>query len=165
MIKPLKVLFVCMGNICRSPTAEGCFRKHLADYNLSDHFQVDSAGTISAHVGEPPDPRSCEMALDHGVDLSTTRARKITAGDFDYFDYIIAMDSDNIKRLNSMSNQNSAAQLSLLMQWDDTTQLSEVPDPYYGGHSGFEDVFTLLENTTLTLLKKLCIHNSIPNSI
>ena len=154
-MKKIKVLFVCMGNICRSPTAEGCFRKHLANNDLLNRFEVDSAGTIATHAGEQPDPRSRATASSKGIDLSFIKARQVVAGDFHLFDYIIAMDSDNLNNLKRLQDNNSTAKLSLLLSWDDNTDVSDVPDPYYGGSSGFEDVFNLLDRATLAFIKKI----------
>lgn len=149
-----------MGNICRSPTAEGCFHKQLVDNNLLNQFDVDSAGTIAAHVGEQPDPRSRATALSKGVDLSCIRARQVVEADFYLFDYIIAMDSDNLNKLKHIQDNTSTARLSLLLSWDENTTLTDVPDPYYGGSNGFVDVFNLIESATLALIKKLTLLNS-----
>lgn len=150
----MKVLFVCLGNICRSPTAEGVFRKYLADSALADKVSVDSAGTADWHTGKGPDPRTCEAALKRGYDLSKLQARQATAEDFHNFDLILAMDKSNLANLEALRPANSRAELDLLLQRYDLPR-SEVPDPYYGGEQGFEDVLDLLENASQALLAEL----------
>ncbi|HKM38468.1 MAG TPA: low molecular weight protein-tyrosine-phosphatase [Thiopseudomonas sp.] len=150
----MKVLFVCLGNICRSPTAEGVFRKYLADSALADKVTVDSAGTADWHTGKGPDPRTCEAALKRGYDLSKLQARQATADDFHNFDLILAMDKSNLANLEALRPANSRAELDLLLQRYDLPR-SEVPDPYYGGEQGFEDVLDLLENASQALLAEL----------
>lgn len=150
----MKVLFVCLGNICRSPTAEGVFRKYLADSPLADKVSVDSAGTADWHTGKAPDPRTREAALKRGYDLSKLQARQATADDFHNFDLILAMDNSNLANLEALRPANSRAELDLLLQRYDLPR-SEVPDPYYGGEQGFEDVLDLLENASQALLAEL----------
>ena len=150
----MKVLFVCLGNICRSPTAEGVFRKYLADSALADKVSVDSAGTADWHTGKGPDPRTCEAALKRGYDLSKLQARHATAEDFHNFDLILAMDKSNLANLEALRPADSRAELDLLLQRYDLPR-SEVPDPYYGGEQGFEDVLDLLENASQALLAEL----------
>lgn len=139
----VKVLFVCTGNICRSPTAEGVFR-HLAERaGLGALVTADSAGTHSYHVGEPPDPRTRQAALARGVDLSGLRARKVSAADFTRFDHILAMDHGHLAQLRRIAPAGATAALRLFL--DDAPGLEgrEVPDPYYGGPDGFEEVLDL----------------------
>jgi protein-tyrosine phosphatase len=150
----MKILFVCLGNICRSPTAEGVFRKYLADSALADKVSVESAGTADWHTGKGPDPRTCEAALKRGYDLSKLQARQATAEDFHNFDLILAMDKSNLANLEALRPANSRAELDLLLQRYDLPR-SEVPDPYYGGEQGFEDVLDLLENASQALLAEL----------
>ena len=150
----MKVLFVCLGNICRSPTAEGVFRKYLAASPLADKVSVDSAGTADWHTGKAPDPRTCAAALKRGYDLSKLQARQATAEDFHEFDLILAMDKSNLANLEALRQDNSRAELDLLLQRYDLPR-SEVPDPYYGGEQGFEDVLDLLENASQALLAEL----------
>lgn len=150
----MKVLFVCLGNICRSPTAEGVFRKYLADSALADKVSVDSAGTADWHTGKGPDPRTCEAALKRGYDLSKLQARQATAEDFHNFDLILAMDKSNLANLEALRPADSRAELDLLLQRYDLPR-SEVPDPYYGDEQGFEDVLDLLENASQALLAEL----------
>ncbi|CAO3416666.1 low molecular weight protein-tyrosine-phosphatase [Azospirillum endophyticum] len=156
----LKVLFVCTGNICRSPTAEGVFR-HLAERaGLGAHVIADSAGTHGYHVGEPPDPRTQRAALARGVDLSSLRARKVAAVDFTSFDHILAMDSGHLDQLRRIAPPGSTAALRLFLDdasgpagYEGTGQ--EVPDPYYGGPAGFEQVLDLCEAGARGLLDRL----------
>ena len=150
----MKILFVCLGNICRSPTAEGVFRKYLADSALADKVSVESAGTADWHTGKGPDPRTCEAALKRGYDLSKLQARQATAEDFHNFDLILAMDKSNLANLEALRPANSRAELDLLLQRYDLPR-SEVPDPYYGGEQGFEDVLDLLANASQALLAEL----------
>ena len=150
----MKILFVCLGNICRSPTAEGVFRKYLADSALADKVSVESAGTADWHTGKGPDPRTCEAALKRGYDLSKLQARQATAEDFHNFDLILAMDKSNLANLEALRPADSRAELDLLLQRYDLPR-SEVPDPYYGGEQGFEDVLDLLENASQALLAEL----------
>ncbi len=150
----MKVLFVCLGNICRSPTAAGVFRKYLAASPLADKVSVDSAGTADWHTGKAPDPRTCAAALKRGYDLSKLQARQATAEDFHEFDLILAMDNSNLANLEALRPANSRAELDLLLQRYDLPR-SEVPDPYYGGEQGFEDVLNLLENASQALLAEL----------
>lgn len=140
------VLFVCMGNICRSPTAEGVLRQRLASSGLARHVLVDSAGTHAGHVGSPPDRRSQEAAARRGVDLSRLRARRLEVADLDRFDYVLAMDLDNLAGIQTLAgNAAHRAQLGLLLDFAPQLEVREVPDPYYGGRSGFERVLDLID--------------------
>lgn len=151
----VRVLFVCMGNICRSPTAEGVFRHLISEAGLSDRIDVDSAGTYAYHVGEPPDPRSQQEALRHGIDLSGQRARKVHARDFTMYDYIVAMDEDNLSDLHSLCPPRERTRLFRLCEFADGCGVRSVPDPYYGGADGFKDVFELIEAGAKGLLAKI----------
>ncbi|MFP5517234.1 MAG: low molecular weight protein-tyrosine-phosphatase, partial [Alphaproteobacteria bacterium] len=134
----VKVLFVCTGNICRSPTAEGVFR-HLAEHaGLGRHVIADSAGTQSYHVGEPPDPRTQRAALARGVDLSALRARKVSVVDFSRFDHILAMDHGHLAQLRRIAPPGTTAAIRLFLDDAPGLEGGEVPDPYYGGPDGFE---------------------------
>ncbi|MCB1646694.1 MAG: low molecular weight phosphotyrosine protein phosphatase [Pseudomonadales bacterium] len=137
------VLFVCMGNICRSPTAEGVFR-HKAMASGMD-LNIDSAGTGGWHQGEAPDERAQAAAAARGYDLSQIRARQVTATDFDHFDYVLAMDSDNLRNLQYIRPAASKAKLALFMDYATDVTETEVPDPYYGGVNGFEQVLDMVE--------------------
>ncbi len=143
--KPVRVLFVCMGNICRSPTAEGVFRKLHRELAPAFDIEVDSAGTHAYHLGDAPDPRSQAAALQRGVDISGHRGRQATSRDFHDFDYVIAMDSDNLRHLQALRPKTDAkAELNLLLDYADAG-IRDVPDPYYGGSGGFERVLDLVE--------------------
>jgi len=149
------VLFVCLGNICRSPLAEGVFR-HLVDQaGLSERFEIDSAGTGAWHVGEAPDARAAMVARQHGIVLEST-ARQITDDDFERFDYVIAMDRENLRTIERMAAASASdAEIRLLREFDIGGDGDEVPDPYYGGASGFENVYELVQRACTTLLDRL----------
>jgi protein-tyrosine phosphatase len=144
-MKQIKVLFVCMGNICRSPTAEGVFRKVIADQGKTNHFLIDSAGTHAYHVGEMPDSRAQQTARQRGINLSGIRARKVATLDFEHFDYILAMDSDNYHNLLKASPSQYHDKIKLFLDFAPEHDERDVPDPYYGGQNGFEHVFDLVE--------------------
>lgn len=154
-MKRTGILFVCMGNICRSPTAEGVFRKLVQDEGLEHAFLIDSAGTIGYHVGEAPDPRTQAAARRRGIDLSALRARKVEREDFERFRYILAMDRDNLAHLESMRPPGSQAHVGLFLSFADGIDVDEVPDPYYGGARGFEEVLDLVEAGARGLLEHL----------
>lgn len=141
-----------MGNICRSPTAEGVFRQHVLFNQLEKVIQIDSAGTHAYHVGEAPDPRAQAAAMSRGIDLSRQKARRVEARDFERFDYILAMDKDNLQILQSLCPPGYEQKLSLLLDYSDTTAEQEVPDPYYGGSRGFDRVLDLVEEASEALL-------------
>jgi len=152
---PIAVLFVCMGNICRSPTAEGVFRKLHQELAPELDIEVDSAGTHAYHVGEPPDARSYAAALGRGVDISDHRGRQVTFQDFHDFHYVIAMDSDNLRRLQALRPKSGGAELRLLLEYAPQAGLLDVPDPYYGGVAGFERVLDLVEAGGRGLLEEI----------
>lgn len=139
------VLFVCMGNICRSPTAEGVFRKLHQELAHQLELHIDSAGTHAYHIGDPPDVRSQAAARARGVDISTHRGRQVTAEDVRAFDYVLAMDAANLKRLQALRPRDARAELRLLLDYAPGVSNKEVPDPYYGGAGGFEEVLDLVE--------------------
>ena len=149
----VSVLFVCMGNICRSPTAEGVFRRLLADAGLEGQVRVDSAGTHGYHIGAPPDRRAAAAAKARGFDLSGLRARRVVDGDFEAFDLIVAMDSDNLADLRSMAPETAQARTRRLMDFCDGSHGPDVPDPYYGGLNGFELVLDMVEQACAGLLE------------
>ena len=148
MSQEISVLFVCLGNICRSPLAEGVFRHVLDEEGLTSRFKVDSAGTGSWHVGESPDHRSVRSAATHGVHL-TGHARQVQPEDFKNFDYIIAMDQSNLTHLEQYRDGvGGDAALYLLREFDpEGGPGAEVPDPYYGGPNGFEEVFDMVDRS------------------
>ncbi|MGB5830374.1 MAG: low molecular weight protein-tyrosine-phosphatase [Thiohalocapsa sp.] len=145
--KRVRVLFVCMGNICRSPTAHGVFRKLVEESGLSDRIDIDSAGTHAFHEGEPPDRRAQETALRRGIELHDLRARRARTEDFEDFDYVLAMDQDNYHSLSRIcpEGRDLERRLMLLMDYAPHMRTREVPDPYYGAAGGFETVFDMVE--------------------
>lgn len=159
MPKPVRVLFVCMGNICRSPTAEGVFRNLHQELAPELAIQADSAGTHAYHIGEPPDLRAHTAALKRGVDISGHRGRQATFQDFHEFDYVIAMDSDNLRRLQAIRPKPARGQLRLLLEYAPEAGTLDVPDPYYGGPGGFERVLDLVEQGGRGLLEDIRKHH------
>jgi protein-tyrosine phosphatase len=144
-----------MGNICRSPTAEGVFR-HLVDTaGLTQHVHIDSAGTHAYHIGEPPDRRSQATALKRNIDLSSQRARKVCTEDFASFDYVLAMDRNNLQELQVICPANPKARPDLFLRFAQQAKEREVPDPYYGGDHGFEHVLDLIEDASRGLLAEI----------
>ncbi len=153
--KKIPVLFVCMGNICRSPTAEGVARALAERYGLSGRFEFDSAGTHGYHVGSPPDRRACEAAARRGYDLSSLRARQISSRDFVRFDHILAMDRDNLDLLRRACPPEHRGKLRLFLEFAQTPGPLEVPDPYYGNPEDFEHVLDLVEVAAKGMLERL----------
>lgn len=153
--KKFSVLFVCMGNICRSPTAEGVFRKLVSDANLDEHIHADSAGTHAYHSGEPPDRRAQAAAERRGVSLADISARRLAEEDFERFDYILAMDEDNLQLILEAKGDEHATDVRLFLEFAEGALLTEVPDPYYGGTAGFEKVLDLVEHASRGLLETL----------
>jgi protein-tyrosine phosphatase len=151
----VKVLFVCMGNICRSPTAHGVFRELVAREGLADLIEIDSAGTHAYHVGEPPDRRAQETALRRGIDMSDLRARRAESEDFHEYDYVLAMDQDNYHGLSRICPDGMHERIQMFMDFAPEMRTREVPDPYYGGASGFEHVFDLVEAAAAGLLAEI----------
>ncbi len=150
-----RILFVCMGNICRSPTAEGIMRSRLAEQAPDLELELDSAGTHDYHVGNPPDRRTVEAARRRGVDLSQLRARQVMAEDFARFDLILAMDRHNHDLLEALRPGNAGATLELFLKYAARSGETEVPDPYYGGANGFEYVLDLVEHACDGLIAAL----------
>jgi protein-tyrosine phosphatase len=151
----MRILFVCMGNICRSPTAEGVFRQQVEAAGLGGHIRVDSCGTAAYHVGEPPDARSRAAAAARGYDLSQQRARQFSAADFQRFDWILAMDRSNLAQLEALRPAHWQGYLGLMLTLAPELSREEVPDPYYGGSGGFEEVLDLLETASAALLQRV----------
>ena len=150
----VSVLFVCLGNICRSPLAEGVFRDLVAGAGLQERFLIDSAGTGAYHVGEAPDARSVAVAVDNGVHL-TGLARQVTAKDLRTFDWVIAMDASNRRALEALADPADDANIRLLREFDPDNPGADVPDPYYGGAEGFENVFTMVDRCCRVLLQEI----------
>jgi len=159
-MKKIRVLFVCMGNICRSPTAEGVFRNLIETHGLSELLETDSAGTHAYHIGEPPDRRAQETALNRGLDISDLRARGVDQEDFEDFDYILAMDSDNYSILIDRCPDTLQDKIKLFLNYAPDLNITEVPDPYYGGNKGFENVFDLVEAASEGLIAEIKQRNS-----
>jgi len=151
----MKVLFVCMGNICRSPTAEGVFRRLVAERSPQLPLEVDSAGTHDYHVGEPPDVRAVQAAARRGIDLRHLRARQVRDEDFEQFDLILAMDRDNRTELLERSPSQFHERIRLFLEFARQPGVTDVPDPYYGGPLGFERVLDLAEEAAAGLLEEL----------
>ena len=148
-----RILFVCLGNICRSPTAEGVFARRAAEAGAD--VETDSAGTGGWHVGASPDARAQEAALRRGVDLSALRARRVSAADFHAFDLIIAMDEDNLSALTRAAPPGATARINLFLDYAPEAGQSAIPDPYYGGEDGFDRVLDLIETASDGLLASL----------
>ena len=152
-----KILFVCLGNICRSPAAEGVFKQKIKGTDLEKLFVVDSAGTGSWHVGNLADPRMRKTALSRGIEL-TSRSRKIEESDLYEFDHILVMDNDNLNAVKSLikdSNHSVNCKINLILSYSKNSQLDEVPDPYYGGQNGFDKVLDLLDDAMDGLIESL----------
>jgi protein-tyrosine phosphatase len=149
------VLFVCTGNICRSPTAEGVFRHLARERGVLDMLRVDSAGTHDYHVGEAPDARSVEHAARRGYDLAPLRARQVSGADFREFDRILAMDRGHLRQLKAMAPAGSPARVAMFLDHSGSWRGLDVPDPYYGGSRGFEEVLDMVEEASARLLEEI----------
>ena len=152
-----KILFVCLGNICRSPAAEGVFRQKIKERDLEKLFVVDSAGTGGWHVGNLADPRMRETALSRGIEL-TSRSRKIEESDLYEFDHILVMDNDNLYAVKSLIKDHKNhinSKIKLILSYSKNSQLEEVPDPFYGGQNGFDKVIDLLDDAIDGLIDSL----------
>ena len=156
--KKTALLFVCMGNICRSPTAQAVFSSQVAAAGLEQAMHIDSAGTHAYHVGAPPDARSQQYAARRGYDLSQQRARQVNTNDFVHFDYLLAMDKDNLALLQAACPPPYQHKLALFMQYASKNAVLEVPDPYYGGATGFDTVLDYIEDAAEGLLATLQEH-------
>ncbi|MCW8869858.1 MAG: low molecular weight phosphotyrosine protein phosphatase [Proteobacteria bacterium] len=150
-----KILFVCMGNICRSPSAEAIFSQLIKTSDLQQQFEIDSAGTHAYHVGNPPDARSCEAAHKRGIAMQHLRARQVQAADFERFDRLIVMDQDNLDELKNRFPGQALDKVSFMMSYAGQRTETEVPDPYYGGEDGFERVLDLLTDAAEGLLSDI----------
>ena len=151
----VKVLFVCLGNICRSPTAEGVFRRYVVEAGLAENILIDSAGTHAYHIGEPPDQRAQETAARRGIDISGLRGRRATAADLDEFDYVLAMDQENLQNLLAISEEHHRQRIRLFLEFAEELDEKEVPDPYYGGPGGFDRVIDMIEEASAGLLANI----------
>ncbi len=152
-----KILFVCLGNICRSPAAEGVFKQKIKERDLDKLYVVDSAGTGGWHVGNLADPRMRETALSRGIEI-TSRSRKIEASDLYEFDHILVMDNDNLAAVKSLIKDHKNpvnSKIKLILSYSKNSQLEEVPDPYYGGQNGFDKVLDLLDDAIDGLIDSL----------
>ena len=149
-----RVLFVCLGNICRSPTAEGVFQQALARAGLTHLVDIDSCGVGDWHVGKAPDPRAQAAARRRGVDISHLRARQLTVNDFHAFDYVLGMDRDNLAAIRALQPADSQAKTGLLLEYAGLPN-TDVPDPYYGGEEGFEQVLDMIEQASAGLIDEL----------
>jgi protein-tyrosine phosphatase len=159
----MKILMVCLGNICRSPLAEGIMKEKLKRYNVN--AIVDSAGTAAYHAGERPDPRSIDVAIKNGIDISYQRARKVGPEDFDQFDRIYAMDESNYQDLLSLANQNgNKGKVNMILNTIYPDQNVSVPDPYYGGKDGFDKVFDMLDKACDEIALELANRSANPTS-
>lgn len=147
----VRVLMVCLGNICRSPTAHAVFEKRVADAGLSERIKIDSAGTGDYHIGAKPDKRSRDAGAQRGYDLSALRARQVSVGDFASFDYVLAMDDNNLNDLVALSPAQHHSKISLFMEFADNSSMS-VPDPYYSDSASFQLVLNLVEEAAEGLL-------------
>lgn len=147
-----RILFICMGNICRSPLAEGVFLHHCQRLGISQQYEVDSAGIGGWHAGDEADPRSRAVAIKNGIEL-TTRSRQVTPGDFDSFDLLIAMDEENVRDLLDLGCPDS--KIRSLMHYDPDSSHDHVPDPYYGGDEGFDLVFHLVDQASARFIDHL----------
>ena len=154
-VQQTAVLFVCMGNICRSPTAEGVFRKLVEERAPQLRIRIDSAGTHDYHVGEAPDPRAIAAAARRGIDLEALRARQVEEADFERFDLVVAMDRLNREVLLDRSPEPYRERVRLMMEFAPSLEVEDVPDPYYGGAVGFERVLDLVEEAARGLLDEV----------
>ncbi|KAA1174985.1 low molecular weight phosphotyrosine protein phosphatase [Marinobacter salinexigens] len=154
MSEPVKVLFVCLGNICRSPSAEGVFRTLVETHGLTERIHIDSCGTGNWHVGNQPDPRAIEAANRRGIDISQLRARQLDSGDLDTFDYVLVMDRQNLADVKDIWHQNGGTEPLLFLTFGRSGH-QEVPDPYYGGDDGFETVLDMIHEAGEGLLAEI----------
>ncbi|HHJ40081.1 MAG: phosphotyrosine protein phosphatase [Methylothermaceae bacteria B42] len=151
----VKILFVCMGNICRSPMAEGVFQKLLEKHGLADQVLIDSAGTHAYHVGKSPDPRAVQTARARGIDLQNQQARQVSAGDFDEFDMVLVMDEQNYDALTFICAKRHQGKLKYFLDFAPHLKTRNLPDPFYGGDIGFERVMDMIEDACEGLLNHI----------
>lgn len=151
----IAILFVCLGNICRSPVAEGVFRKKIEDAGYTDNLTIDSAGTAAWHVGKSPDDRMTSAAHSRGYDLSPLRARQVTEKDFENYDFLVAMDDENYDGLMDIRPEAPRGKIVMFLDYAKDISEKEVPDPYFGGDEGFHHVIDLVENAADGLIESL----------
>lgn len=155
--KHYKICFVCLGNICRSPTAEGIFQHLINERDLENYFEVDSAGTSAYHIGESANSKSQRTAQKYGITLHS-KARQFDASDLNYYDLILAMDNENLKNVRQMANEYHEDKIGRMRDFDPNPGDGEVPDPYHGGPEGFENVFKIVKRSCENLLDELETH-------
>lgn len=159
----IKVLFVCLGNICRSPLGEGIFRHLVTQAGLSDYFEIDSAGTGDWHIGSEPHADSQRVASERGVDISGQRARQIRPQDLATYDYVIAMDSKNLADIRGLDPASTAtARIARMLEYAPHLDARDVPDPYFGGPEGFDVVYDMVEDACRGLLERIVAEHKIP---
>ncbi len=158
-LNKVRVLFCCMGNICRSPTAEAVFRRYVENAGLAEHILIDSAGTHDYHIGDAPDARTQRAAKLRGYDMSKLRGRQVEAADFGRFDYVLAMDEANLSILQRLRPHDAQSHLGLFLEYAEHHTQREVPDPYYGGSDGFERVLDMVEDAANGLLQHVRLHH------
>jgi len=159
----ISILFVCLGNICRSPLAEGVFRAVAAERGLSNLFRLDSAGTGGWHAGSAPDPRSVAVAAKHGVDINGQCARKVAPEDFATFDLVLGMDRSNVEELRRMAPAAARSRIHLFLDYAGAGP-RDIPDPYFGGPGGFDDVYRMIRDASESLLDRVTERWSVPAS-
>ena len=155
MSAPIRILVVCLGNICRSPLAEGALRARIEASHLAGRVEVDSAGTGGWHAGEPPDRRAIACARAHGVDISRQRARQLRSRDFEDFDWLLCADAENLRDVRQLAPAHARDKVALLLDWACTVPGGEVPDPYYGGDPHFEEVWGLVDAAAQAAVDRL----------
>ncbi len=155
MSEPLRLLVVCLGNICRSPLAEGLVRHRLEEAGLGHRVELDSAGTGDWHVGHPPDRRTIQNAADNGLDLSDLRARQLRPADFHHYDWILCADASNLADVRARAPADATARSALLLDWAGVGEGAEIPDPYTGGPEAFEHVWTLVDGAARRVVERL----------
>ena len=154
-IKKIRILFCCMGNICRSPTAEAVFHRYVENAGLTENILIDSAGTHDYHIGDAPDARTQRAAKLRGYDMSKLRGRQVEVADFGRFDYVLAMDEANLSILRRLRPHDTQSHLGLFLEYAEHHTEREVPDPYYGGSDGFERVLDMVEDAANGLLQHI----------
>lgn len=152
----MKLLVVCLGNICRSPLAEGALRRRIAGSPLAGMVEVDSAGTGDWHVGQPPDSRAIACARRHDVDIGMLRGRQVSPGDFDKFDWLLCADADNLDDVRRIAPPRARHKVALLMEWARVEDASSIPDPYTGNTQHFEEVWRLVDAAAQGVVDRLC---------